>query len=291
MLDVIEISKKDALYPDKLRSIRKSPERIYAIGNLNLLNEKSFSVVGTRTPTDYGKKYCRKICKEMSLRDIPIVSGMALGIDTIAHQTALKNGGKTIAVLPCGMNKIYPKENEKLFEQIIENDGLIITEYENDKKADSKKFLERNRLVVALGEGLFVVEALYRSGTSVTARIATEHNKKVFALPGSLDSTYSYGTNNLIKNGAYLVMEAEDIFFQFPEFFSRQIKKYKKNQLLGNSEFQTIYSILSEEPKTADKIALMTRMSVREVSQKLILMEIEGLISHDIGKGFVIKGE
>lgn len=260
-------------------------------GNLELLKEQSFSVVGSRTPTEYGKKYCNKICKEITLRDIPIVSGMAVGIDTIAHQTALKNGGKTIAVLPCGINNIYPKENEKLFKQIIENDGLVITEYENDEIADSKRFLERNRLVVALGEGLFVVEALYRSGTSVTARIATENNKKVFALPGSLDNTYSHGTNNLIKNGAYLVMDAKDIFFQFPEFFSRQIKKSKKIKSIGNSDLQNIYNALSEEPKSIDKIALMTKTNIREVTQKLILMEIDGIVIHEIGKGFKIKGE
>lgn len=152
-------------------------------GNIELLNEKSFSVVGTRKITEYGKKYCKKICKEIVLRDIPIVSGMAIGTDTIAHETALKYGGKTIAVLPCGFNNIFPKQNLQLFKQIIENNGLVITEYENNIRANSKNFLERNRIVVALGEGLFVVEALFRSGTSVTARIATETGKHVFALP------------------------------------------------------------------------------------------------------------
>ena len=155
-------------------------------GNINLLKEKSFSVVGSRGITEYGRKYCKRICKELVLRNIPIVSGMAVGTDTVAHQTALKYNGKTIAVLPSGLDNIFPKENEKLFKQIIENDGLVVTEYENNIKANSYTFLERNRIVVALGEGLFVVEALYRSGTSVTARIATESGKEVFALPRKL---------------------------------------------------------------------------------------------------------
>lgn len=120
---------------------------------------------------------------ELVFRDIPIVSGMAIGTDSVAHKTALKYGGKTIAVLPCGLDNIYPKENEKLLYQIIENNGLIISEYENNINANSNRFLERNRIIAGLGEGLFVVEALHRSGTSVTARIATESGKKVFALP------------------------------------------------------------------------------------------------------------
>lgn len=260
-------------------------------GNIELLNEKCFSVVGSRGITDYGKKYCRKICKELVLRDIPIVSGMAIGTDTIAHQTALKYGGKTIAVLPCGFDHIFPRENEKLFNQIIDNNGLVITEYENNIKADSKKFLERNRIVAMLGEGLFVVEALWKSGTSVTARIATENNKKVFALPGSLDNTYSYGTNKLIKNGAYLVMCADDILKQFPEFSYRIRKKEEKNKSQGNIEFEDIYNVLLKGTMTVDKISLMTKTPIKEVMQKITLMEIEDIVVHEIGKGYRLKEE
>lgn len=183
MLKCIEITKEDSIYPQKLKSMWNAPDKIYAMGNIKLLNEKCFSVVGSRGITNYGKKYCKKICKEFALRDIPIVSGMAVGADTIAHETTIQYGGKTIAVLPCGFDNIYPKENRNLFKQILDNNGLAITEYEHNVLASSDKFLERNRIVVGLGEGLFVVEALYRSGTSVTARIATENSKKVFALP------------------------------------------------------------------------------------------------------------
>lgn len=183
MLKCIKITKQDSIYPQNLKSMWNSPNKIYAIGNIKLLNEKCFSVVGSRGITKYGEKYCKKICKEFALRDIPIISGMAIGTDTVAHKTALKYNGKTIAVLPCGFDNIYPPENIKLFQEIIDNNGLVITEYENSVVANSNRFLERNRIVAVLGEGLFVVEALYRSGTSVTARIATENNRKVFALP------------------------------------------------------------------------------------------------------------
>lgn len=138
---------------------------------------------GSRYITEYGKKYCTEFCKEFSLRDIPVVSGLAVGSDTIAHKTAIEYGGKTIAVLPSGLKNVYPKVNSDLFEEIIENDGLVVTEYENDKMADSNSFLARNRIVVALGEALLVIEAQYRSGTSVTAKIAEKNDKKIFALP------------------------------------------------------------------------------------------------------------
>lgn len=260
-------------------------------GNVELLNEKALAVVGTRGITDYGKKYCKKICKEIVLRDIPIVSGMAIGTDTIAHQTTLKYGGKTIAVLPSGFSKIYPKENEKLFNEIIENNGLVITEYEHNISANSKRFLERNRIVAGLGEGLFVVEALFRSGTSVTAKIAKENNKKVFALPGSLDNTYSYGTNNLIKNGANLVINANDILKEFPEFFMREKIKYKKVKFNVNKDFKEICEVISDGIMTVDNIALITKKPVSEVMQKLTLMELEDIVVYEIGKGYKLKEE
>lgn len=152
-------------------------------GNIELLNEPSISVVGTRQPTDYGIKYCKKFCKEFIARDIVIVSGMAVGIDEVAHKTAINYGGKTIAVLPSGLRNVYPKENMDLFNLIIENDGLAISEYSENIAGISSRFLERNRIVAALGECLLVVEAKYRSGTSVTAGLARKQDKSVFAVP------------------------------------------------------------------------------------------------------------
>lgn len=152
-------------------------------GNIDLLNDIGISVVGTRHITDYGIRHGKQICKELALRDITIISGMAIGTDTLAHKTALECSGKTIAVLPSGFENIYPQENKELCKTIIQNNGLVITEYELDVKADSKKFLERNRIVAGLGVCVFVVEALYKSGTSVTARYAKSLGNDIFALP------------------------------------------------------------------------------------------------------------
>lgn len=182
-MDIIEINCTDNIFPKQLLSLKHSPKKLFAIGNLDLFKEDLFSVVGTRKITEYGVKYGKKICKELVLRDIPLVSGLAIGTDTLVHNTCLEYDGKTIAVLPCGFNKIYPKENINLFEKIIKNNGLVLTEYEHNVDATSKSFIERNRVIMALGKGLLVIEAMKRSGTSVTADLAFKSNKKVYAIP------------------------------------------------------------------------------------------------------------
>lgn len=178
-----EIKFDDDIYPQSLRKIERPPLKLYAFGNINLLKEDGISIIGTRAITDYGKRYGRLICKDIALRDITIISGMALGSDTLAHKVALEYSGKTIAVLPCGLDNIFPKQNKGLFKKIIESGGLAITEYAPNAKADSEKFLERNRIVAGLGICLFVIEAFHRSGTSVTVRLAKSQGKDVFALP------------------------------------------------------------------------------------------------------------
>ena len=157
-------------------------------GNINLLNKKSFAIVGTRRITEYGKNNCSLFTRELVLRDIPIVSGMAVGTDTVAHKTTLENFGETIAVLGTGFNHIFPKENITLFEQIVEKGGLVITEYEANIGPNKSNFPKRNRIVTALSEGVLVIEAAYRSGTSITARHAKIQGKLVFAIPGKIDS-------------------------------------------------------------------------------------------------------
>ena len=196
---IIQLTKKE--FPQKLKVINNPPEILYAIGNINLLKEKSFGIIGTRKISEYGEKNCKFFTKELTLRDIPIVSGMALGTDTIAHKTALENNGKTIAVLGSGFDNIFPKENLSLFEDIIKNDGLVITEYENSVKPIKTNFPERNRIITAISEGILVIEAAYRSGTSITVRNAKNQKKKVFALPGRLDSCVGVGVNKMIKKG------------------------------------------------------------------------------------------
>ena len=282
---MIEIKITDKEYPEMLRKIENAPNKLYAIGNLELLKEDSISVVGTRHITDYGRRYCKQICKEFVKRNITIVSGMAKGTDSLAHETALEFGGKTIAVLPCGFNNIFPRQNKKLFNEIIKNEGLVITEYDENDKADSNKFLERNRIVAGLSQCLFVVEALCRSGTSVTAKIAKKQGKTVFALPGSLDNKCSVGTNTLIKNGAKIVTSAVDILENYPQFINREVKNECQKNI--NEEYKKIFfNIFSDIFLSTDEIIRKTGIPTREVITKLTLMELEGIVEQEIGKGY-----
>ena len=288
MMEYEEISKDDERFPEELKKIKNAPEKIYAMGNLKLLEESAISVVGTRHITDYGKRHGKNICKEFAIRDITIVSGMAVGADTVAHKTALEYSGKTIAVLPCGFGNVYPKENRKLFEDIINLGGLAVTEYDKNAKADSEKFLERNRIVAGLGVALVVIEASDRSGTSVTARLAKSQGKEVFALPGSLDSKYSVGTNNLIKEGANLITGAVDILKYYPQFENCEVKNFDKKDIKNiKEEYKKIFSVIfSDKFLSLEEIIKRTGMPTREVITELMLMELEELVEVEIGKGY-----
>lgn len=177
------INYDDEKYPKKLKNIFNPPEKIYVNGNIENFNTPCLAVVGSRGNTEYGEKWCQYFVKKFVKYGITIVSGMAVGIDAIAHKTALKYGGKTIAVLPSGFDNIFPKENIELYKEILKSNNTIVTEYVPSTKANSKRFLERNRIVSGLSLAVLVVEAAYRSGTSVTARIALSQGKKVFCIP------------------------------------------------------------------------------------------------------------
>ncbi len=177
------IEYEDDLYPEKLRNIANPPEKLYAQGNLDNLKSNAIAVVGSRNCTPYGEKWCKIFVKTLVKYGLTIVSGMAIGIDSIAHNTALKYGGRTIAVLPSGLEKIYPEQNKGLYKKILANDGTVISEYSPKTEAYYDLFLERNRIVSGLSSGLLVVEAAYRSGTSVTARLALSQQRDVFCIP------------------------------------------------------------------------------------------------------------
>lgn len=181
-----KINKEDINYPKILKEIENAPEVLYINGNIELLESPCIAVIGSRNCTKYGEKWCEFFVKEFVKYGLTIVSGMALGIDSIAHKTALKYGGNTIAVLPCGFNNIFPKENIELYNEIIEKNGAVITEYELNTKAEYQKFLDRNRIVSGLSMGVLVVEAAYRSGTTVTARDALKQKRDVFCIPRKL---------------------------------------------------------------------------------------------------------
>ena len=277
---MIKITLEDNNYPEQLRKIDNPPKQLYLKGNIKLLDVPGIAIIGSRECTKYGEKMAKKFSKELSLYGLTIISGMAKGIDSFAHIGCIEGAGNTIAVLPSGLNNIYPQENKKLFKDILENGGLIVTEYEENEEADSKKFLERNRIVSALAIGTLVVEGGHRSGTSVTAKLTKKQEKNIFCIPSSLENKKGITPNKLIKEGAFLVTEVEDIISKYPELeLKKKIVKESKKEVLVNEEFKEIYNGLDGENAIhINEIAKKLNLSVNEVSYKLMMMELEDLV-------------
>ncbi len=210
-----EISIKNNEYPNQLKNIYDPPAKLYVLGNRSILNQKNFAIVGSRKATEYGKKVAMQISKELSENSLNIVSGLAIGIDSYAHLGCLqvKDAGKTIAVLGSGLDVIYPKENRKLAEQIINSGGCIISEYPIGSKIEKNNFPQRNRIISGLSEGILVVEASKKSGALITAEFGIEQGKEVFAVPGDINREQSEGCNLLIKDGANVVTSSQDIIY------------------------------------------------------------------------------
>lgn len=208
-----EIHIGDKLYPEQLRNIYNPPLKLYVLGNKELFKNKGVAIVGTRKATEYGKKVALQLSQNLSEKGINIISGLALGIDTYAHLGTLqeKSMGKTIAVLGGGLDKIYPKQNIELARKIVRSGGCIISEYSLGTKPEKLNFPQRNRVISGLSCGVVVVEASEKSGALITADYALEQGREVFAIPGSILSLTSNGTNNLIKQGAKLVTNYNDI--------------------------------------------------------------------------------
>ncbi len=290
MREIQEISINDEKFPEKLRKIKNPPAKLYAIGNVALLNKASLAIVGTRHITEYGTKNCEYFAKKMVENEIPVVSGMASGTDTVAHKTVLEYGGETIAVLGGGFEHIFPKENLGLFEKIIEKGGLLITEYAPQITVKSERFLERNRIVSGLSEGVLIIEAAYRSGTSVTAKLAYSQGKVVMALPGRLDNSYGVGVNKMIQEGAKLVTNIEDVLSNFPQFMKKVGKTKQQKQIAlwdVKEEYKEIMEILENQTLSAEEIVQQTKgKNLRETLNLLMNMELEGMITQEMGIGY-----
>ena len=291
-MDKIIIEYFNEVYPEQLRKIKNPPSRLYAIGNVELLKEFGIAVVGSRKNTQYGERMCKTFVKELVNYNINIISGLAEGIDSIAHITCLKNSGKTIAVLPSGIGNIYPAKHKELANEIIMNGGLILSEYEENIKADSEKFLERNRIVAGLAKGTLVIEGGIRSGTSVTARYTMEDENPVFCIPSSIENSKGITPNNLIKKGGHLVTEIEDILTCFPDTkFVSRIKKKVDICIEVPENLRDIYKVLDCTPKDSDEIARVLKKPISEVNYKLMLLQLEDKIVELPGKRYVRKTE
>ncbi|MBR1803205.1 MAG: DNA-processing protein DprA [Clostridia bacterium] len=206
------IYQADIFYPEKLRKIYAPPAKLYQLGeNKTIFQMPSIAIIGCRECSGYGAKVAYQFAYQLAKKGVCIISGLAKGIDSYAHKGAVAAKGKTIAVLGSGFSHIYPKENELLCQQIIQNRGIILTEYEPNIKPQKMHFPARNRLISGLADGILVVEAKQKSGTLITVDFGLEQGKEIFAIPGDINKNTSDGTNDLIKQGAKLVTNIEDI--------------------------------------------------------------------------------
>lgn len=286
-LEIITI--EDKRYPVQLKNIKNPPKQLYVKGNIELLKTNIISIIGSRACSKNGIELARKFSKELVHQEITIASGMATGIDTIAHQTTLNEKGKTIAVLGNGFKSIFPKENIGLYKQIIKSGGLVITEYPPEEKAKSKNFLERNRIVSGLSLGILVIEAAYRSGTSVTAKLAKEQGRKVFALPHEVGDIHGIGTNRLIREGAKIVTTTKDIIEEFSFIQYKELRKEKETQTheirktCSNKEYNEIYKYITEKPISLNEIHRKSNKSMNEINNILLMLELEGYVEKVVG--------
>jgi DNA processing protein len=279
----------DDEFPQSLKSIQNPPSQLWVEGDVSLLSQNAIAIVGSRGCTEYGKRWCENFTKDLLEYNLVIVSGMAIGIDTIAHNTALKYGGKTIAVLPSGFDNVYPKRNFNLFQNIINNGGVVVSEYSPLEEADQEKFLERNRLVSGLSVATLVIEAAYRSGTSVTANITKSENKEVFCVPGSLDNSKSLGTNIMIKKGAKLVTCVDDIVENYGFLHKDNVLQEVPDLILEDvdDEYKDVYKIISNVPIDINQISKKANISINEAMAKVSMLEIDGKIKRFEGSKFV----
>ena len=206
------IYQADKNYPKKLNKIFAPPAKLYLLGDDDVLNKPSIAIIGCRQASDYGKKVAFHFAYELAKKGIVIVSGLARGIDTCAHMGAVRANEKTIAVLGSGFSNIYPKENKQLCKEIIKKGGAILTEYAPDVKPQKIHFPSRNRIISGLSNGVLVVEAKEKSGTLITVDFALEQGKEIYVVPGNITSDNSYGTNELIKQGAKIITKIDDIY-------------------------------------------------------------------------------
>ena len=274
------LNKENEEYPRSLLQIENPPKQIYVEGDSGLLKKDSIAIVGTRKCSKYGKECTQKFATLLAKENITIVSGLALGIDTIAHYYSMQEIGKTIAVIGSGFNHIYPEENRYLAEQILQNGGCIVSEYPPEEPMNKAYFPKRNRIISGLAMGVLIVEARYRSGSMITARYAIKQNKQVFCIPNKIDETAGYIPNLLIQNGAYLVMKPQDIL----EFYG--LLEEKEPQKV-DSKYQDIYKTIGDFPISINEICKITNKPLEEVTEALCMLELEELIQNLPGNQYI----
>ncbi len=287
----------DRDYPSNLKEIFDPPFVLYLKGEIRPTDITSIAIVGSRKASVYGLRTAEKLAYELASSGITIVSGLARGIDAMAHKGALKAKGRTIVVLGSGLNNIYPPENKTLAQEIIDSGGAVISEFPMDTPPNNYNFPRRNRIISGLSLGTVVVEAAPKSGALITAGLALEQGREVFAVPGNVNSLNSSGTNSLIKQGAKLVEKSEDIIEELKPI----VRNYKQGLRLDkkgfrvqekepenlNQEEKQIFQLLNHQPRHIDEIISLSELNFNRVNSLLMNLEIKKAVKQLPGKLFI----
>jgi DNA processing protein len=279
---------QDANYPERLKHCFDSPLVLFSSGAIDLKNRKTISIVGTRQITSYGIEFCRKFIEELAPLNPVIVSGFAYGVDIVAHQLAMENNLQTIGVVAHGLNQIYPKVHKKYVAKMEENGGFM-TEFWSSSNPDKENFVRRNRIVAGITEATIVIESAERGGSLITANMANDYNRDVFAVPGRVSDKYSQGCNTLIKTQkANVLTSAADLIYMLNWDIEKAVKPVQKQLFVAlDEDEQKIYDYLLQSGKELlDIIALECDFPIYKISGILLNMELKGVIRPLPGKLF-----
>ncbi|MES2240733.1 MAG: DNA-processing protein DprA [Bacteroidota bacterium] len=279
---------QDENYPEKLKHCFDAPVLLFTAGNIDLKNRKIISIVGTRQITSYGTEFCKKLIEDLVPLNPVIVSGFAYGVDIVAHQLAMENNLQTIGVLAHGLNQIYPKTHKKYMAKMEANGGFM-TEFWSNSNPDKENFVRRNRIVAGIAEATIVIESAERGGSLITANMANDYNRDVFAVPGRTTDKYSQGCNNLIKTQkANVLTSAADLIYILNWDIKEETKAIQKQLFVSlDSDEQKIYDYLLKTGKELmDIIALECELPIYKISAILLNMELKGVIRPLPGKLF-----
>lgn len=267
---------EDKAYPGRLREIPQSPPVLYVRGEIKPEDDWSVAIVGTRRITAYGRQVTEKIAVKLAQAGVTVISGLARGVDGVAHKTTLDAGGRTIAVLGCGLDQIYPPEHRTLAEKIAET-GALISDYPPGTKPEASNFPPRNRIISGLSLATVIVEAGRRSGALITAGFAAEQGKDVFSVPGNVFSPQSQGTNALIQDGARILLNPQEVL-EALDLTRITEQSVARTVLPTNTTEAELFNVLSHEPMHVDEIRNLTELSIETVTSTLALMELKGMV-------------
>lgn len=284
-IKVVTFSNKD--YPETLKNIEDAPIALYIKGTIQKEDRYAVAVVGSRKYSSYGKLAAEKLSSGLSSMGFTIVSGMARGIDTLAHTAAINSGGRSIAVLGSGIDVPYPPENRGLMEKLADS-GCVISEFPPGTLPERENFPKRNRIISGLSLGVLVVEAAADSGSLITASCALEQGKEVFAVPGNINSVNSNGTNELIKKGAKLVQSTEDVIEELAPILKGYIRTRERANIELPVEEKRLCDIMTAEPKHVDMLSRESTMPAQKVLGILLSLELKGIVKQAEGKKFFL---